>query len=129
MAEHNGHSCMGACILYGMHAATLCSVDHPTGLRKICGKFCKIYHEQQAEVGAIGFEVVCVGDAFTDAVDAMCHCVMNVRVRSMLLIVWHIVFLFDCTNHAQPDQPNANLTCEGFPHVRTWKELLHKQVS
>ena len=50
VAEHNGHNCMGACILYGMHAATLCSVHHPSGLRKICGKFCKIYHERHAEV-------------------------------------------------------------------------------
>ena len=34
--------------------------------------------------GAIGFEVVRVGDAFTNAVDAhRVHCVVNVRVRSV----------------------------------------------
>ena len=76
----------------------------------------------------MGLGVRHIGDAAINAVDAhRVHCVRSVRVRSMLLIVWHgnIVFLLDCTNHAQVDQTNAILTCEGFPQlrVRTWKEF------
>ena len=61
VAEHNGHSCMWACILYGMHVDTLCSVHDPTGLRTICGKFCKIFLNGMQKFGVIGFEVVRIG--------------------------------------------------------------------
>ena len=65
----------------------------------------------------MGLKVVHIGDVATNAVDAHCvHHVTNVRLGT-------IGFLHDWQNHAQLDQGNANLTCEGFQqlHVRTWE--------
>ena len=73
------HAFCTACML------PLCA---PFTIRRVCARFvessARYIMNGMQKFGAIGFEVVRVGDAFTNAVDAHCvHCVMNVRVRSM----------------------------------------------
>ena len=57
----------------------------PLTIRRGCAQFvessARCIMNGMQKFGAIGFEVVRVGDAFTNAVDP--HCVMNVRVRSV----------------------------------------------